>query len=171
MLQTSKKNKYIYSWKKSMLIVETIYSTEEKRNTIDHSHTVHRSIYSYKLMFVRKKNYLPKNEETEWLFLLYIKKKKNFQEVETKRRKENRDRRCTLKRKRYIKKNKKKKVCIQDYFLRIRADDDRPVSVPVGSCCLELFDADCDGCICWISLEVRRYTPTMKKPSFSKNKN
>ncbi len=64
-LQTSKKNKYIYSWKKSMLIVETIYSTEEKRNTIDHSHTVHRSIYSYKLMFVRKKNYLPKNEETE----------------------------------------------------------------------------------------------------------
>ena len=28
-----------------------------------------------------------------------------------------------------------------------RADDDRPVSVPVGNCCLELFDADCGGCI------------------------
>jgi hypothetical protein len=48
-VQTSKK-KQRYSWKKSMLIVKAIYWTEEKRNAIDHSHTVHRSIYSYKLM-------------------------------------------------------------------------------------------------------------------------
>lgn len=47
----------------------------------------------------------------------------------------------------------------QDYFLRSRAEDDRPVSVPVGSCCLELFDTDCDGCNWWISLGVRRYIP------------
>ncbi len=40
-----------------------------------------------------------------------------------------------------------------------RADDDRPVSVPVGNCCLELFDADCIG---WTSLGVLRYTPRMK---------
>jgi hypothetical protein len=33
------------------------------------------------------------------------------------------------------------------HFLVARADDDRPVSVPVGSCCLELLDAVCGGCI------------------------
>jgi hypothetical protein len=36
---------------------------------------------------------------------------------------------------------------MKNYFLVARADDDRPVSVPVWSCCLELFDAVCGGCI------------------------
>ena len=57
-------------------------------------------------------------------------------------------------------------VCAEGYFLGTRADDDRPVSVPVGNGCLELFDAECGaggggggGGIWGISLEVRRYTP------------
>jgi len=53
------------------------------------------------------------------------------------------------------------------YFLVARADDERPVSVPVGKCCLELFDADCGGCICWVSLGVRRYTPKIKSKLIS----
>jgi hypothetical protein len=59
-------------------------------------------------------------------------------------------------------KKQKKKVWIEYYFFRARANDDRPVSVPVGSCCLELFDAD------WTSLEVRRYTPKIPKNKINK---
>ncbi len=80
--------------------------------------------------------------------MMYKKKQKNFKKFRRRRKRINR--RCTLKRK------TTKKMCREDYFRRRRADEDRPVSVPVGSCCLELFDADCDGCIWWISFGVRR---------------
>jgi hypothetical protein len=55
------------------------------------------------------------------------------------------NRRCTLKKKRDTEKGGTLNTLY--HFLVARADEDRPVSVPVGNCCLELFDADCWGCI------------------------
>jgi len=99
-----------------------------------------------------------------FFFLFWYKKKQNFKKFRRKGKK---------KQALYTEeKNKaKKEICRQDYFLRRRADEDRPVSVPVGSCCLELFDADCDGCIWWISFGVRRYTPRTREKNNNNNNN
>jgi hypothetical protein len=106
---------------------------KKKRNAIDHSHTVHRSIDSNETNYRKKKlNDFFSSSSFD------IKKKQKISRSSD--GKERRNRRCTLKRK-----TNKKKMYKEDYFLRRRADEDRPVSVPVGSCCLELFDADCDG--------------------------
>lgn len=69
-------------------------------------------------------------------------------------------RRCTL-RKEERERDRDRNAGAHDYFLGTRADDDRPVSVPVARGCLELVEADCGGgaWIGWVSFGVRRYTP------------
>jgi hypothetical protein len=130
----------------SMLIVETIYWTEEEKEK-EMPSTIHtlftgRSIH-INYFIARWRNWMT-------FFPFYIKKivsrKWDGKKIGTG---------AVHWREKDIEKNKD--MCTQDYFFRIRADDDRAVSVPVGSCCcLELLDADWDGCIWWISLGFRR---------------
>ncbi len=88
--------------------------------------------------------------------LLYKRKQRKFQENETEKKNNTERERNSLEQALYTEGKRKYRKEAHYHFLVARADDDRPVSVPVGSCCLELLDAVCGGCIWWISFEVRR---------------
>ena len=133
-----------------MLIVETIQCIEEKENkstAIDHTlftgrrcccHTL--LVSSWKQTIVRK-----------YLFLQCDIKKK-MRERERPRKTTTTTTNTEIDRKSeeqalYTEEEEekmRKRIDLQTrrHFFVARADDDRPVSVPVGNCCLELLDAD-----------------------------
>jgi hypothetical protein len=155
-----KPNKHIHGRNRCWLFKQSVELKERRKKTKCNRPFTHCSQVDR-----FKRNKLSK-KKTEWLFFFfffwYKKKAKNFKKFRRKGKK---------KQALYTEeKNKQKKMYREDYFLRRRADEDRPVSVPVGSCCLELFDADCDGWIWWISFGVRRYTPRIRE-KYNDNKN
>lgn len=138
----------------------------EWERAIDHTRThcsqavARANVNSFVFFSYRSKRFIKKTKKAVFRFCFIFYKKKIFQENETKRNTDRegdnlRNRRCTLKRSNDTEKEKRS-TSARYHFLVARADDDRPVSVPVGNCCLELLDADGGGCVCWISLGARR---------------
>lgn len=94
--------------------------------------------------------FFKKTQKDELVEKLFKKNKTKTRQTRLDKEEEKRlrNRRCTLKMKREREREKIQKKAIESthrYFFVARADDDRPVSVPVANCCLELVDADCGG--------------------------